>query len=129
MKRIVLIILCLLLCFLVGCNGRYKTVDAEEVASASAWTHNGRYELNAEELAELIKLYNSSEYKGKATGEGCTPEFGVEISLENGEKLYVDEFCGKRGDFEAFYSSGKAFYLDNEKLLSYIEELCEENIK
>ena len=129
MRRIVLIMLCFLLCFLVGCNGRYKTIDEEKIVSAEVWTHNGNYELNDDELTEVIKLYNASEYQGKATGEGGTPEFGVIISFENGDWLYVNEFCGKSGDFEAFYKATKAFYLDNEELLSYVRELCEDNIE
>lgn len=129
MKRIILIALSLILCFLVGCNAHYKTVDVGTVTSASVWTYDGRYELNDEELAELIKLYNSSRYKGKATGDGGTPEFGASISFENGEELCVNEFGGKYGDFEAFYNAKKAFYIDNEELLSFVEKLCEDNIE
>lgn len=128
MKRIVLIAFCLLLCFLVGCNGRYKTVDIEEVVSASVWTHNGQYELNAEELAEFIKLYNSSEYKGKATGEGGTPEFGASVELEGGKQLIVNDYGYGNIHFEAFNDGEKGFYLDNEELLSFITQLCENNI-
>ncbi len=128
MKRIVLIAFCLLLCFLVGCNGHYKTVDIEEVASAKVWTHNGSYELNAEELTELIKLYNSSEYKGEATGEGGTPAFGVSVEYGNGKELVVNEYGWKSIQFEVFENSSKGFYLNNEELLSFIMKLCEDNI-
>ena len=128
MKRIILIPLSLLLCFLVGCNGRYQTVSIEDVESVSVWTHSGRYELTEDEATKFIELYNNSEYKGKATGEGGTPEFGVIISLKNGKEMHVQEFCGKHADFEAFGNAKNSFYLDNQEILSYITKLCEDNI-
>ena len=50
MKRAVLIVLTFLLCFLVGCDAHYKSVEIGTVTSASVWTHNGSYELKDEEL-------------------------------------------------------------------------------
>ncbi len=128
MKRIVIFLLGLLLCFLVACNGRYKTVNIEDVELVSVWTHSGRYELTDDETSELIKLYNNSEYKGKATGEGGTPEFGASVELKGGKQLIVNDYGYGNIHFEAFNDGEKGFYLDNKELLSFITQLCENNI-
>ncbi len=118
MKKLWIGVLTLCLCCaLSGCRHWHRSLETENIVSATVHTHTAEGALNKEEVARFVELYNAAAYDGKATGEGCTPEFGVRIALKDGESIYINEFCG-RHDLEV----GR-FYLESDELFEYMQSL------
>ena len=122
-KRILpLLIAILFLLSFSACGNSFEHIELDDVESIRVWLHedDGAYnyrDLTQGEIMSFIELYNTSTYVGKATGEGCTPQFGASIELKNDRTLLVNEFCGKNADIEA----GK-HYINNQELLQYIQD-------
>ncbi len=126
MKKIIsMLIPLILLLSLSACSSSFKHIEIDEVESITAWiledggTHKS-HELTQEEIKTFLELYNASTYVGKATGEGCTPQFGAAIELKSNRSMYVNEFCGKIADIEAGSS-----YINNQELLKFIQEYAQ----
>ena len=116
MKRSIILMFSLLI-LLTGCNS-YSTISLNDVESATIWTHESQRNLTESEIFEFLEQYNSSEYSGKATGEGGTPDFGISMTLNDGNEILVNDFYGK---VEVVYADKKAFYLKNEELYELIK--------
>ena len=97
------------------------SMDINRVDKIILWTHESERQLTAEETSDIISQYNASEYGGKATGEGGTPDFGLRIFTQDGEAVRMNDFYGK---FEVFTEEG-TFYLLNEQLYQFIKNLSE----
>ncbi len=116
MKKSIILMFSLLI-LLTGCNS-YSTISLTDVESATIWTHESQRNLTENEIFEFLEQYNSSEYGGKATGEGGTPDFGISITLNDDNEILVNDFYGK---VEVIYADKKAFYLKNEELYELIK--------
>ena len=123
MKKILfLLISFILLLSLSACGGSFEHIKLDDVESIKVWLYedDGTYNcrnLTQGEIMTFIELYNTSTYVGKATGEGCTPQFGATIKLKNNRTLLVNEFISAKADIEA----GK-HYINNQELLQYIQD-------
>ena len=131
MRRYIAVVLLFVFLFLcVGCAADENGLEifAKEVASVHVWSQgkSGDILLDSAETATFIDLYNQSEYMGEANGNGGTPEWGICVSLKNGDELYINEFNG-REDFEVSWYTAvdkKAWcYVNNPELLSYMAKL------
>lgn len=100
------------------------SMDINRVDKIILWTHESERQLTAEETSDIISQYNASEYGGKATGEGGTPDFGLRIFTQDGEAVRMNDFYGK---FEVFTEEG-TFYLLNEQLYQFIKNLAAESV-
>ena len=107
-----------LLILLTGCNS-YSTISLTDVESATVWTHESQRNLTEDEISEFLEQYNSSKYGGKSTGEGGTPDFGISITLNDGNEILVNDFYGKA----EVYADKKSFYLENEELYELIKRI------
>lgn len=110
MKKIIIFLAVTLFLF-CGCSGSLSVIDIADVDKVEIWTPQSRREATAEEVANLIELYNASQYGGKATGEGGTPDFGATILLKNGNEIAVNDFAS--GKMEVF-STVETFYLESQ---------------
>lgn len=108
----------LLLILLTACNS-YSTISLTDVESVTVWIHESQRNLTEDEISEFLEQYNSSEYGGKATGEGGTPDFGISIILNDGNEILVNDFYGK----VEVYADKKSFYLENEELYELIKRI------
>ncbi len=123
MKKILfLLISFILLLSLSACGASFEHIELDDVESIKIWLYedDGTYNyrnLTQGEIMTFIELYNTSTYVGKATGEGCTPQFGASIELKKDRTLLVNEFCGQKADIEA----GK-YYINNQELLKFIQD-------
>ncbi len=113
-----IILICSTLILLTGCNP-YKTLTPEDVESVMIWTHESQRDMTENEISEFLQKYNSSEYGGKATGEGGTPDFGIFILLNDGKEIRVNDFYGK----VEVYADNKSFYLENAKLYELLKRI------
>ena len=122
-KRILSSLIAMLFIFsLSACGGSFEHIELDDVESIKIWLYedDGTYNyrnLTQGEIMTFLELYNASTYVGKATGEGCTPQYGTVIKLKNDRTVLVNEFCGKKADIEA----GK-YYINNQELLNFIQE-------
>jgi len=104
-----------------------ERIEEQQVEKISIWTHTiERYELNAEDSAKFIELYNAAKYAGEATGEGGTPEFGIHVSFRDGTQLYVNDFYGK---FEVWLDDADGdkkewHYIGSNDLYNFVSELA-----
>ncbi len=127
-KAAALLLAVVMLLSVTGCG--HDQVDLSDVEKVSLWPLG--IDLPEEESDKIIELYNQATYRGEATGEGGTPEYGFIIYFKNGSCILVQEFLGQQ-DFEVSFrgSDGKrikdqpTIYLDNSELLSYVQELIE----
>lgn len=117
MKKLFIFITLMVFLF-SGCNNSFFKIDNTEVEKIIIWTHSSERELTANETANIIELYNTSTYDGKATGGGGTPDFGVRIILKNNDIITVNDFGG---NFEVFMKN-RAFYLENEVLYELLKK-------
>lgn len=126
MKKIFALILGIVLILsLCSCSlKRYPTIEAEQVESIFLWEHTSCWEMDPDQSEKFLKLYNRSWYKGKGTGEGGTPGFGVKIHFVDGAVWYINDFQTMGRDFEVGLfedDQRKAwFYLNNQALLDYL---------
>lgn len=131
-KRISLILAVILLLGLSSCailtNKRFPQIDTQQVESISFWSYAASKQMNSEDIDKFIQLYHGSRYSGQGTGEGGTPEFGVEVCFKDGAILYVNDFQALDRDFEVALidASGERTewcYINNQKLLEYLLSL------
>ena len=127
----VLIIVILCVSLFTACQ-RFERIETSQVERIVLWTQTtvDEYELNAEESAKFIELFNSSKYAGKGTGEGGTPEFGIRVYFRDGAYLRVNDFAALGKDLEVSLhdSEGKEkawYYISNEELYTFVSELSE----
>lgn len=122
MKKLIAVIpLLLLLLLLSGCNDSFSAIDRNEVEKIIIWFNvQSKRELSEDEIIQIIDLYNASEYGGKATGEGGTPDFGLRIILNNNNEIRVNDFNSK---VEVMVQN-KTFYLESESLYNTIKDIA-----
>jgi hypothetical protein len=113
-----IILMCSTLILLIGCNP-YSEITQDDVETAMIWTHELQRDMTDDEISQFLKQYNSSEYGGKSTGEGGTPDFGVSITLTDGKEIWVNDFYGK----VEVMANKKNFYLENEELYELVKVL------
>lgn len=118
MKKLLVLMAFILL---TGCSNSFSAIHRDAVENIVVWTHESERKLTEAEALKAIEQYNMSEYGGRATGEGGTPDFGLIISLASGEIINVNDFYGK---VEVF-TQDKSFYLENENLYNFVKELSE----
>lgn len=117
MKKSIILMFSLLI-LLTGCNS-YSTISLNDIESAMIWTNESQRDMTEDEVSKVLEQYNSSEYSGKATGEGGTPDFGISISLNDGKEIFINDFYGK----VEVYADKKSFYLKNEELYELIKRI------
>ena len=110
---------------------RFERIEASQVERIVVWTHLvEECELNEDDSAKFIELFNSSKYEGKESDFGTTPEFGIYIYVRDGTYLYVTDFpCGGM-DFEvSLHDSDRNekehYFITNEELYAFVLELTE----
>ena len=119
-----LVILSLLL--LTACR-KLEKIDADLVEKIVLWEHSPPgIPLTAEESAKFIELYNASEYDGKPTGEGGTPDFGIMVYFTDGTCLHANDFYGR---LEAWITNPEGhtqddFYIRSQELYAFVSELA-----
>ncbi len=126
--QLLIILVMVLAVSLIGCGfKRFPTIDAEQVEKISVWCHDGRRDLNADEAARFIRLYNASKYAGEGTeAVGTTPAFGVDVYFFDGSVLAVNDFQCTGEDFEVYmFRQDQRLawcYVDNQALLQFLLE-------
>lgn len=124
-----IIILCVSL--FAACQ-KMEQFETNQVEKIVVWAqHTEEYELNADDSARFIELYNSSKYGGKGTGEGGTPEFGVTVYFHDGTFMRANDFSAASGDFEITLhdSDGNRkawYYISSKELYAFVSELLDE---
>lgn len=85
------------------------------------------FELNAEDSARFIELFNASKYEGKGTGEGGTPDFGIRVYFRDGTSLSATDFSGKLevSIFSADAEKKAWYYLSSNELYAFLLELAD----
>lgn len=123
-----LVILCVSL--FSACQ-RVERIEANQVEKITVWTQTMQErELNADDSAKFMELFNSSKNEGKGTGEGGTPEFAIRVYFRDGTYLLANDFSGSAGrDFEVslYDSDGNKkewYYISNEELYTFVSELA-----
>ena len=122
------VILCVSLLVITN---RIEKIKDNQVEKIIIWSDTkGEYEFNSDETAEFINLYNSSKYKGKATGEGGTPEFGIRVVLRDGGRFNITNVCCSDEEFELSIrnSDGEKenwYYFKNQSLYDFALDLIE----
>lgn len=123
-----IVILCMSL--FTACQ-RVAQIEANEVERIAVWTQiTEECELNADDSAKFIELFNSSKYEGKGTGEGGTPEFGICVYFHDGTYLRANDFSGFAGrDFEVSFcdSDGNKkewYYISSKEFYTFVLELA-----
>ncbi len=111
-------LMCLALILLTGCDP-YSALTPDDVESAMIWTHESQRDMTEDEISKVLEKYNSSEYGGKATGEGGTPDFGISMQLSDGKEIWINDFYGK----VEVYAGKKSFYLENTELYELIKRI------
>ena len=117
MKKLIIFLASALLLF-SGCISSFSIIDNTEVKKVIFWTHQSEREATADEMANILELYNTSKYGGKATGEGGTPDFGAKIILENDDEIYVNDFYGK----VEVLTKNRTFYLESQNLYETLKK-------
>lgn len=135
MKRSKNVLFISILCVLVACvlvlvcEDNPAQIDVNQVETIAVWDYiqDNCIEIDAADTERFLKLYNSSKYGGKATGEGGTPEFGAIVHYADGKSLYVSDFHCLGHDFEVYLygrnGKGQAYFVDSEELYEYVLEL------
>ena len=121
-----LFVIILLVSLLTACQ-KIQKVEKNQVEKITAWTHNTvKYELNEEDSAKFIELYNVSKYEGKGTGEGGTPNFGITVYFFDGAYLRVNDFYGKLEVwlYDADGDEKEWYYISGNELYNYVSELA-----
>ena len=109
---------------------RVERIEANQVKRITVWTQiTEECELNADDSAKFIALFNSSKYEGKGTGEGGTPEFGICVYFCDGTYLLVNDFGCLGKDFEVSLRDSDGndkewYYLSSEELYTFVSELA-----
>lgn len=120
-----IVILCVSL--FTACQ-KIERIEASQVERIVIWAQNTEeYELNAEDAARFIELYNASKYKGKGTGEGGTAEFGICVYFRDGTCLRANDFFGKL-EVSIHNVDGKTrdwYYISSEELYTFVSELAD----
>ena len=80
-------------------------------------------ELSKDEIRETLRHYNASRNKRSVTGEGCESEFNFMIYMKDGTTIFIDEAGSPRLDVSPFL--GEDYWVDNEALAEYAQELIE----
>ena len=117
MKKLIICLASALLLF-SGCSSSFSIIDNTEVKKVIFWTHQSEREATADEMTNILELYNTSKYGGKATGEGGTPDFGAKIILENDDEIYVNDFYGK----VEVLTKNRTFYLESQNLYEALKK-------
>ena len=123
---VTLFVIILLVSLLTACQ-KIQKVEKNQVEKITAWTHNTvKYELNEEDSAKFIELYNVSKYEGKGTGEGGTPNFGITVYFFDGAYLRVNDFYGKLEVwlYDADGDEKEWYYISSNELYNYVSELA-----
>ena len=127
----VLIIVILCVSLFTACR-RFERIETSQVERIVLWTQTTveEYELNAEESAKFIELFNSSKYEGRESEYGTTAEFGIHVYFRDGTYMNVNDFQSGGFDFEVSLrdSDGKektGYYTSNEELYTFVSELSE----
>jgi len=118
---------------LTSCSGNsFKQIKNEDIVEVSVWANlpendwsTFTKELTDDELSNFILLYNKSQYNGKSSGEGGTPDFGAIIKFKNGDSYSLNQFAGK-SDFEVVMKNHQSFYLNNSDMFDYLNEISSE---
>lgn len=115
-----------------ACN-KIDKIEETQVDKVVVWSFgNETRKMNLDDTARFIELYNSSEYAGKGTGEGGTPEFGIHVYFSNGTRLDLNDFNGLGKDFEVSIRNAGGnrtawYYINSEELRTFVSELTERN--
>ena len=128
-SSIVLVILLSLCTFLVIKHMNRHKIDSDRVEKITFWSYSfDEQEMNAHDTETFIKLYNKAKYGGEATGEGGTPEYGVNVYFIDGTRLIIYPFGSVRHDFEvALYDANEPendwYYVDSQDLYQFVSEI------
>lgn len=121
-----IVVLCVSL--FTACN-KIEIIEENQVEKIVARVINNEkeYEMTSDEAKKFIKLFNTSKYEGKSTGEGGTPEFGISVYFSDGSYLLANEFDGLR-KFEVFFCKAdgtqqSGYYISSEELYVFAEEM------
>ncbi len=122
-KMLSLLIICIGLCAsLFACNSTDR-VDERQVEKIVL----GEYAFSESEVKQFIELFNSASYEGEGTGIGGTPDYIIEVYIDDGSYLLVNQFGSLGCDFEVFlYNDGKRlewYYVNSEELKEFVSEL------
>ncbi|MCH5183882.1 MAG: hypothetical protein J1E00_06875 [Oscillospiraceae bacterium] len=124
-----LVILLSLCTFLVIKHMNRHKIDSDQVEKITVWSHSfDEQELNVRDTETFIKLYNKAKYGGKATGEGGTPEYGVDVYFVDGSRLVINQFGYVGHDFKvALYDANGPkndwYYVDSQDLYEFVSEI------
>ena len=107
------------------------SIEENQVEKIEAWVINNEeeYELSADESKKFIELFNTANYEGKSTGEGGTPQFGIDVYFSDGAYLHVNDFAGVH-KFEVYASEAngsqsRCYYVSSEELYAFAAEMAE----
>ena len=123
-----IVILCVSL--FTACQ-RFERIEASQVERIVVWTYiDEECELNEDDSAKFIELFNSSKYEGKESDFGTTAEFGICVYFRDGAYLRANDFACGGMDFEVSLhdSDGNEkehYYITNEELYTFVLELTE----
>ena len=122
-KVLSLLIICICLCAsFFACNSTDR-VDESQVEKIEL----GKYAFSESEVKQFIELFNSAAYEGEGTGIGGTPDYIIEVYIDDGSYLRVNQFGSLGYDFEVFrYNDGKRlewYYVNSEELKAFVSEL------
>ena len=129
-SAVFIVMLCVLL--FTACQ-RFVRIEANQVERIAVWTQNmEECELNVDDSAKFIELFNSSKYEGRGTGEGGTAEFGICVYFCDGTYLRANDFGCLGRDFEVSLhdSDGNKkewYYVNSEELYTFVSELADKS--
>lgn len=132
---VVLLLLAALLCvsLLTACTAEFKAIDTAEVEKITVWSittgADEERELNADESARFIELYNASKFEGDDKTGDSTPNFGVKVYFSNGTVMSVLDYHFTGMDFEVYLlgADGKTtdwYYISSDKLHTFVKSLA-----
>lgn len=91
-------------------------------------SRGGHFTLDEEEMAAFLKLYRTSRYGGKVTGEPGTDSYRFILHFWDGTTLQVTQ--GGKGTVivrpNGFLAQFKKYYLENRSLIYFIYDLAED---
>ena len=123
------IVLCIVgIVLVVHYTGVHK-INSGKVDAIVVWAHGLKDQgLNAADAKTFIKLFNKSTYRGEGTGEGGTPEYGVEVRFVDGSYLLVNQFAKSRHMFEVSLRDKNDaykdwYYIESQELYEFLSNI------
>ena len=110
---------------------QYK-LDADEIDRIALWNmwHTASSDLEPEDAARFIELFNEAQYAGKTRGYGTTPDWSVSVYFQDGSYYLISDFSETSGTVEIsrWYPEERketGFYVKNTELYDFILEMQE----